>query len=265
MNTNLFFSVIMFLSLGAVYSMPARLNNNHEPQNGSSQASTNVFRYSTFFKNKYSLLALLARLLSTLCYWFLDPILGLQLVELGMNDNNTGFVFALYSATWAIGSPVVGYICQYVNRRVVILVSFLLLAVSLLFVGPSVILGLQPSIPMALVSLSFLGLSVAGCYVPLVSEIVEAIETEESQRDQVADKISVLFCMLTALGSFLGPLSAGAITDATSFRFTTDVFALIAFVFALIYFLMSVIPTYFLKDPATKGKLQSSDDRHRRN
>jgi len=63
--------------------------------------------------------------------------------------------------------------------------------------------------------------------------------------------------MLTALGSFLGPLSAGAMTDAISFRFTTDVFALISFVFALVYFVLAVIPTYFSK-AATAGKDQNS-------
>jgi len=58
-----------------------------------------------------------------------------------------------------------------------------MLTVSLLFVGPSVILGLQPSIPMELIALSFLGFAVAGCYVPLATEIIEAIDTEENQRD----------------------------------------------------------------------------------
>jgi len=111
MNTNLFFAAIMLVGgVGAVYTMPARLNNSEEPDNKNSEA-TNLVPYSTFFKNKYACLAVLARPLSTLCFWFLDPILGLHLVNLGMKDEDTGFVFALYAATWAIGSPLVGYIC----------------------------------------------------------------------------------------------------------------------------------------------------------
>jgi len=59
--------------------------------------------------------------------------------------------------------------------------------------------------------------------------------------------------MSAAIGAIIGPPMGGAICDATSFRFTTDVFAMVAFVFALIYFVVAVMPTYFLKDPATKG------------
>jgi len=123
---------------------------------------------------------IIAKPLAAVCLHFLDPILSLHMEELGWSEDDTGFVFALYALTWAIGSLMAGCICQHVNRRVVIFLSFITLSMSLLLVGPSAILGLPLSNQIVLPGFILLGFSVAGCYVPLIPEIVDAVAEIEN-------------------------------------------------------------------------------------
>ena len=200
-------------------------------------------------------MSLIAYIFGIMLLQFLDPILSLHMEDLGMKSDDTGFAFALFSLTWGVGSPVVGFVCQHINRRVVVCLSFIVVGVSLLLTGPSKAIGIAESMGIVLVGLALLGFGVSGCVVPLLPEIVDAINEEEKekaggeakQNSQVADKAAALYNMSFALGAILGPPIGGAIDDARGFSFTCDIFALTSFAFAVIYLIAVVIPSYFCK------------------
>jgi len=263
LGTNLFFAaLILVIGLGGVLFIPARINDGPKETIDPEEVTQRDIPYSAFLKNKWSLMALLARTCVIMCLQFLDPILSLHMETLGWNLNDTGFAFALFSLTWGLGSPVAGLICQHVNRRVVILLFFITVGVSLLLVGPSAVLGLHSSVGIVLVGLTFLGFGVAGCCVPVVPEMVSAINEEESkkyggeakQNSQVNDKVSALYNMGFAVGAVLGPPIGGAIGDARGFSYTSDIFAMIAFAFAGVYLLVVVIPTWYFNKNNLDGK-----------
>jgi len=235
LGTNMVFAaLIMVIGLGGVLFIPARINDAPKETTDHEEASQRDIPYSAFFKNKASLMALLAKIICIMCFQFIDPILSLQMETLGWTLNDTGFAFALLSLTWGLGAPLVGLICRYVNRRVVTFLFLITVGVALLLVGPSAVLGLQPSVGIVLAGLALLGFGVSGCYVAVLPEMVSAIneEGDAPQNSQVNDKAVALGGMGFALGAILGPPIGGAICDAKGFQFTTDTFALIAFAYA---------------------------------
>ena len=139
--------------------------------------------YSLFFKNKYALMALVANFFGIVCLQYLDPTLSEHMIDLGMSEDDVGFAFALFGFTWAVGAPIVGLVCQYVNGRTVVAVSFIMIGVSLLLTGPSKLLELPPSMGIVLAGLTLLGFSVASCFVPIIPEIVNVITKEQQEKD----------------------------------------------------------------------------------
>ena len=265
LGTNLFFAaLILVIGLGGVLLIPARINDGPKETTDHEEVTQRDIPYSAFLKNRWSLMSITAKVISLMCIQFLDPILSLHMETLGWTLNDTGFAFALFSLTWGLGSPVTGLICRYVNRRVVTFLFLIIIGVSLLLVGPSVVLGLNTSVGIVLAGLALLGFGVTGCIVPNVPEMVSAIKKEErkkygseaSQNSQINDKAAAFTAMAFALGAVVGPPIGGAIFDAKGFNFTTDTFALIAFAFALVYLALVVIPTYCRKERDLDRKSQ---------
>jgi MFS family permease len=71
---------------------------------------------------------------------FFDSILSLRLEEMGVPENDIGYVFAIGCFTYALSSPVVGYLCKKFPGRVVTQFSFICAAISLFLLGPSELL-----------------------------------------------------------------------------------------------------------------------------
>jgi MFS family permease len=75
---------------------------------------------------------------------FMDPMLTVYLTSLGMSEANAGLVFMAAGASFGFGGPISGYLCNYIPRNVIILIGTLLVALSILLMGPSQMLGLPP-------------------------------------------------------------------------------------------------------------------------
>jgi len=184
MGTNLFFSVLIFVfGLSGVYLLPASLDDVSAGTDGSEEKGQRDILYSSFFKNKWSLMALLAKGVGYMSFSFLEPILSVHIKSLGWDANDTGFAFTLLTAMWGVGSPIMGLLCQYVNRRIVVCLSFLVAWVSLLLVGAPKVVGFPASTGTLLVGLGLLGFSVSGCVIAVMPEIVDAINEEERKKD----------------------------------------------------------------------------------
>ena len=58
-----------------------------------------------------------------------------------MSEANAGFAFAAIGASFGLGGPVVGYLCNFVKKTIVIQTGIVLVGFSVLLVGPSKLLG----------------------------------------------------------------------------------------------------------------------------
>jgi predicted MFS family arabinose efflux permease len=113
-----------------------------------------------------------------LCLVYIDPILSIELTRLGMPEEDVGFVFALLGGSFAIGSPLAGCLCERVSRQIVLQFGLFAISGSLLLVGPSPLLGLPESLIPIYIGLSFLGFFAAFLFIPVIPEIICAMEKE---------------------------------------------------------------------------------------
>jgi len=86
--------------------------------------------------------------------------------QYGIDENYVGYFFGIGCFALAVGSPIVGYLCEITERRYLTSLAFLLVAISLLIFGPSKMLGFDNSFGMTLAGMGMLGFSIAFIFVP---------------------------------------------------------------------------------------------------
>jgi hypothetical protein len=94
-----------------------------------------------------------------------------------------------------------------------------------------------------------LGVAISLIFVPLLSEIIDAVQEKEGIQDNPSlnDKASAMFNAAYATGCILGPIIGGCLSDEMGFRRTCDVMALCSCGFAVIYFFGGILPHFFIK------------------
>lgn len=128
-----------------------------------------------FFRNKRSLISLLTTFVGMLAIFYLDPTLSIRLEEFGVSENNVGYYFAIEGFAFGVGSPITGWLCSKFDRRTIIQFCLFQMGIALFFVGPSELLHFPQTLGFITFGLIALGFGVAGAFVPLIPEIVEAV------------------------------------------------------------------------------------------
>lgn len=72
--------------------------------------------YKELAMNKRAVMATLLCSLSMLCILYMDPILAVRLTDLGMDEKNVGYAFALIGAAFGLGGPAAGYLCRKFSK-----------------------------------------------------------------------------------------------------------------------------------------------------
>lgn len=140
--------------------------------------------YKEILSNKRAFMATLINMLAIIAIMYVDPILAVQLTSLGMSEANAGFAFAAIGASFGLGGPVVGYLCNFIKKTVLIQIGAVLVAFAVLLVGPSQFLGFQPYIWLIFLGVSLDAFFAAFLYIPVCPEIIEAV------KDQIKNQIT---------------------------------------------------------------------------
>ena len=107
---------------------------------------------------------------------------------------------------------------------------------------------------MVIIGVSLLGVSVALIFVPLLSEIIDAVQEKEGLGESPAlnDKASAVFNAAYAIGCVTGPEVGASLKEAfavegktSGFAETCDVMAIAAASFAVLYFFVNILPHFF--------------------
>ena len=106
---------------------------------------------------------------------FLTDVLAAK----GFTSNTSGLVLALPCLTYTISCILVNFIVGKVPRRLLILTSFLLLALSMTFQGPSQELGYPDKIWIMLVGFALNGVAQGFIFIPLLPDALEAVFIKE--------------------------------------------------------------------------------------
>ena len=107
---------------------------------------------------------------------------------------------------------------------------------------------------LSIIGFELLGVTTATVFVPLLAEIIDAIEEKEGIKDcsQINDKASASFNIAGSIGTIVGPILGGALDDMFGFESTCDILACSAAVLGVIYLLVAVLPALIWGKKAPK-------------
>lgn len=153
---------------------------------------------------------------------------------------------------YALSSPLVSIIFKGLPRRYITQIAFIVSSVALFLFGPSKLLGFPESLGIMIGGICLLGVAISLIFVPLLSEIIEAVQEKEGLPENpiLNDKASAVFNAAYATGCIIGPILGGCISDATDFGTTCDIMALASCTFGVIYFFINILPNCFSKKKA---------------
>ena len=136
--------------------------------------------------------------------------------------------------------------------RYITQISFFIGALAIFMLGPSDLLRLpENSIPLSIIGFLILGITTATVFVPLLAEIIDAIEEKEGVKDcsQINDKASASFNIAGSLGTIIGPILGGALSDKFGFAGTCDILACSAVAIGAVYFFVALAPAWISEKP----------------
>jgi len=118
------------------------------------------------------------------------------------------------------------------------MIGYIFIMLALLFDGPSATLGLPDSLVFIIIGLFFTGMGAASTVIPIIPEMLDAVEGEFVNEVAVKDAASGMFNMANGFGQIVGPVMAGALADAVGFRYCCDILALMVFLFLAAYIIV---------------------------
>lgn len=106
---------------------------------------------------------------------FFIPLLANRLQDLDVNPNYTGYFFSIATLMYSIFAPFSGWLSSKVDCRYTACAAFFCNYISLICLGPSLLLGFPNSPDVLAVGLFLTGICVSFIFVPSLGEIVGAV------------------------------------------------------------------------------------------
>lgn len=106
---------------------------------------------------------------------FLNPILTIHLLVLGVTNEVAGYAFAVLAFSFGVGATFMGSVYAACDRKRVMLAAIFTEILALLFLGPVQLLGTDSTL-LIFVGLGLNGVAIAGVFVPIIPILVEAVQ-----------------------------------------------------------------------------------------
>ena len=182
----------------------------------------------------------LAAISSTLCYFtysFMEPILATRLLDFQLTTTQIGMFFAILPIFYIPSSIAVQFFPVWIEKRLTMILASLFSAFSFLFVGPSLMFHFNDSLLLMAIGQGLVGVFIPYLLIPGLPEMVDStLPLYPGQEREVNDLSSGVFAAFLGIGQVLSPPYGSYMTAAYGFRTTSDVVAIMCFVFALVYF-----------------------------
>jgi len=126
----------------------------------------------------------------------LMPTLSVQLKKQGYSTVYIGLCFGIPTFCYALASTFVFKMTEVIRKRTVIFIGLFIMAFGLSVIGPFNWLGIGYQNFFILLGLSLVGLSGGMVIIPVMPEMIEAIEADRSfdyDADEVNENISGMF------------------------------------------------------------------------
>jgi len=242
---------VFLLALAAHWFIPCRVNRTAEADVCGGEATWAMFIRSTRAMTMFLLFCL-----SNVFFWFVDPILALQLIKHGMSVESSGLGFATMAFAMLVSAPLAMNLCEGRGRWALILLSAWLTTCAIFLLGPSAALDLPDETHFIFCGMFLIGAGLGVQESVFVPELVESVKqdqsdgkarsktrlskTSKSLSNSINDKAATLLCIGFAVGSTVAPPVGGMLKDTFGFRSACDVMAFSSLCVSLLYTLFLV-------------------------
>jgi len=151
---------------------------------------------------------------------FLMPTLAVHLKKFGYSTVYIGLSFAIPTFCYALSSTFVFKLTECMRKRTVIYLGLFLMSLALLLIGPSTWVGFEREDVFILFGLSLLGISGGMIIIPVMPEMIEAIEHDPRfhfDEDELNENISGMFVAAQGIGETLGPVLGSVLESSYGF------------------------------------------------
>jgi len=178
--------------------------------------------------------------------------------DYGIGEDTFGYIMSLQTVTYVLGCFLMPYTCEHLPRRFLFIVASFLLGINLLLLGPSKWFGFPDKPALVIAAFPMLGVCQVFVFIPIIPEVYDRLKVKLNIKDgedevadsQLNDKVNDAYGFFYALSMFAGPLIGNSIANSfkpekqtvpyTNYnRVTSDIFAVIMFVWALILFIFN--------------------------
>jgi len=181
--------------------------------------------YTSLLKSPGVLLALTGTIFGAVCQGFIETFLEEFLEIFGLSVTEIGISFLAMSIPYMIATPIWGWLAdRLVQPEYISPLGHLLIAVSLLLIGPANYLNMTVDFPLTEVGLGLIGVGTAATLTAtfaLIQKYALAISPELGEAS--SSLISGLWTSAFALGNFIGPTVGGPLVYLLGFTGTTPI------------------------------------------
>ncbi|XP_067839961.1 MFS-type transporter SLC18B1 isoform X2 [Heptranchias perlo] len=182
------------------------------------------------------------------CIGFLDPTISLFVIEkFNLQPGYVGLVFLGFALSYALASPLLGYLCDQIPRirKWLMLVGSWLITVSFLLLGPTPIFHIKTQLWMFVLMLVLSGFSLSMSGIPVFPEIITcAYENGFEEGLATLGLVSGMFGAFWCLGTFVGPILGGYLYEELNFEWAAAIQGGFPFIFGILmglYFIVEMV------------------------
>jgi len=169
---------------------------------------------------------------------FLMPTLAVHLKKFGYSTVYIGFCFGIPTLCYALASTFVFKFTECMRKRTVIYIGLSIMSLSLFMIGPSSWIGFDREDIFILIGLSLLGVSGGMIIIPVMPEMIEAVEKDHRfhyDEDELNENISGMFVAAQGIGETLGPVLGSVLASTYGFDNSQDIIGAYLAVFLMAY------------------------------
>ncbi|XP_043542589.1 MFS-type transporter SLC18B1 isoform X2 [Chiloscyllium plagiosum] len=210
---------VPFIALGCIVLLMVPLNMCILPNYGGIASKESFWKLLAIPKITFVCLIIIS---ISSCIGFLDPTISLFVTEkFNLHSGYIGLVFLGFALSYALSSPLLGYLSDNVPRirKWLMLIGSWLIAVSFFLLGPAPIFHIKCRLWMFVLMLVISGISLSLSGIPVFPEIISCVyENGFEEGLGTLGLVSGMFGACWCLGSFVGPTLGGYLYEKLGFE-----------------------------------------------
>jgi len=176
---------------------------------------------------------------------FLNSILSVELANnFGLDEAMIGFIFAIPFFVYVLGFYFVSKIVVRFDKRISILISFIICSVSLFLTGPSQLLRIPDKLWILLIGYMALSIGCLFFFIASLPEIIDSVIIKEGigeENHTLNDKASGIFNGFVAFGAIISPIIGGLMSDNIGYRYSNDVIGISSLTYTIAFLVVYLI------------------------